>query len=153
MASLRKLNRRLLRWRRWSRGNAPYTYSPNPRPKIPPGHWRAWNAVRAEVDRRFWDETPEVWFGGPEGEAALIADVLGCCDVCGLPDLHGGQGDGIGSCDCPRCDCGTARGSSFCSCDSACSYCLSKTCSGDCDEAYADEPDDDAGHADAWGAP
>lgn len=77
MTSLRKLNRRLLRWRRWSHGNAPYTYSLDPRPKIPPGHWRAWNAVRAEVDRRFWDETPEVWLGGPEGEAALIADVAG----------------------------------------------------------------------------
>jgi len=40
------------------------------------------------------------------------------CDVCGLPDLHGGQGDGIGSCDCPRCDCGgAARGSMFCDCE------------------------------------
>lgn len=77
MASLRKLNRRLLRWRRWSRGNAPYTYSLDPRPKIPPGHWRAWKAVTAEVDRRFWAETPEIWLGGPAGEAALIADVLG----------------------------------------------------------------------------
>lgn len=38
------------------------------------------------------------------------------CDVCGLPDLHRGQGDGIGSCDCPRCDhgCGVARGSYLC---------------------------------------
>lgn len=40
------------------------------------------------------------------------------CDVCGLPDLHNGQGDGIGSCDCPRCDCGEARGSSLCGCPS-----------------------------------
>ena len=34
------------------------------------------------------------------------------CDVCGLPDLYGGQGDGIGSCDCPRCDGGEAAESS-----------------------------------------
>lgn len=27
------------------------------------------------------------------------------CPRCGLPDLHRGQGDGYGSCDCPRCDC------------------------------------------------
>jgi hypothetical protein len=38
------------------------------------------------------------------------------CDVCGLPDPHNGDGDGIGSCDCPRCDhgCGVARGSYLC---------------------------------------
>lgn len=38
------------------------------------------------------------------------------CDVCGLPDRHRGRGDGIGSCDCPRCDCGAARGSYLCDC-------------------------------------
>lgn len=27
------------------------------------------------------------------------------CPACGLPDSYRGQGDGIGSCDCPRCDC------------------------------------------------
>lgn len=26
------------------------------------------------------------------------------CQQCGLPDLHDGDGDGIGSCDCTRCD-------------------------------------------------
>ncbi|MEV4271952.1 hypothetical protein [Micromonospora aurantiaca (nom. illeg.)] len=38
------------------------------------------------------------------------------CDVCGLPDPYRGQGDGIGSCDCPRCDhgCGVAAWSSLC---------------------------------------
>jgi hypothetical protein len=30
------------------------------------------------------------------------------CDVCGLPDLYAGDGDGIGSCECPRCDGGEA---------------------------------------------
>lgn len=40
------------------------------------------------------------------------------CDVCGLPDIHNGQGDGIGSCDCPRCEggCGVAAGSDLCTC-------------------------------------
>lgn len=27
------------------------------------------------------------------------------CFGCGLPDPYCGNGDGIGSCDCPRCDC------------------------------------------------
>jgi hypothetical protein len=38
------------------------------------------------------------------------------CDVCGLPDPYNGTGDGIGSCDCSRCDCGAAMWSVFCSC-------------------------------------
>lgn len=38
------------------------------------------------------------------------------CDVCGLPDNYRGQGDGIGSCDCPRCDCGSTKYSVFCNC-------------------------------------
>ncbi|AYF30623.1 hypothetical protein CSH63_24900 [Micromonospora tulbaghiae] len=39
------------------------------------------------------------------------------CDVCGLPDPYRGDGDGVGSCDCPRCDhgCGVARSSYLCS--------------------------------------
>ena len=40
------------------------------------------------------------------------------CDVCGLPDRYNGRGDGIGSCDCPRCEggCGVAAWSALCSC-------------------------------------
>lgn len=39
------------------------------------------------------------------------------CDVCSLPDFYNGAGDGIGSCDCPRCDgCPAAAGSVFCQC-------------------------------------
>jgi hypothetical protein len=38
------------------------------------------------------------------------------CDVCSLPDLHNGYGDGIGSCDCPRCECGVAEWSDLCTC-------------------------------------
>ena len=42
---------------------------------------------------------------------------LSKCDVCGLPDPYNGQGDGIGSCDCPRCDGGEAAASSvLCTC-------------------------------------
>lgn len=39
------------------------------------------------------------------------------CDVCDLPDPYHGQGDGIGSCGCPRCDGGeAAHWSSLCTC-------------------------------------
>lgn len=153
MSSMRKLNRRLRRWQRYVQRYRPGRWPRNynvVRCDVhdPPGFLRAYFAVQHEQERRFWDETPEIWLGGPEGEQALITDVLGGCDVCGLPDLHRGQGDGIGSCDCPRCDCGVARSSSFCTCDPACSYCFSKACEGDCDEVFADEPDDDAGHGD-----
>jgi hypothetical protein len=38
------------------------------------------------------------------------------CDVCDLPDPYQGNGDGIGSCDCTRCECGAAAWSMFCTC-------------------------------------
>ena len=39
------------------------------------------------------------------------------CDVCSLPDPYAGQGDGIGSCDCPRCEgCGAPMWSALCIC-------------------------------------
>lgn len=38
------------------------------------------------------------------------------CDVCLLPDPYNGGGDGIGSCDCPRCDCGMSTNSALCGC-------------------------------------
>jgi hypothetical protein len=128
VASLARLRRRLLRWNRYVQR---YPYSPWI--ATPPGHDRAASAVADEEERRFWDETPEVWLGGPEGEAALVADVLGMpCRDCGLPDLHRGQGDGIGSCDCPRCrDCGAAPGD----CDGhdePCEHCEDPACYGDC---------------------
>lgn len=37
------------------------------------------------------------------------------CPRCQLPDLYHGQGDGIGTCDCPRCSCCHA-GPDGCSC-------------------------------------
>jgi hypothetical protein len=57
------------------------------------------------------------------------------CDVCGLPDIHNGAGDGIGSCDCPRCDGGEAAVHSvFCTC-------LPDDMPGYDDGYYDDEPD------------
>lgn len=50
------------------------------------------------------------------------------CQRCQLPDLHHGDGDGIGSCDCSRCDC----------CGAAPYDC---ECSRDFDEMY-DDPDE-----------
>ncbi|MEU7904139.1 hypothetical protein [Actinoplanes sp. NPDC049118] len=141
MTSMRKLNRRLLRWDRY----AHRTYW-NPRVTRPRwmgrasiafGHRRAWDAREKEQERRFWDETPEVWLGGPAGEAALIAGVCAPCFDCGLPDTYDGQGDGIGSCECPRCErCGSGPG---CDCrwdddNFAC------PCGGGC---WDDRPDDD----------
>lgn len=71
---MRKLRRRLLRWERYDDrfrlGDYPAAV------KVPPGLTRADKAVEAEDERRFFAETPEVWLGGPSGEAALIADVL-----------------------------------------------------------------------------
>ncbi len=132
MASLRKLNRRLLRWERY----AARTGHLSPRARWSDsrrwlvGHCRAFDAVEAETERRFWAETPEIWLGGPEGERSLIADVLeddyrcctagddghpgpcvttcssccgdGRCPECGgVDDLGCGECDGSGS--CPDC--------------------------------------------------
>lgn len=82
MTSLRKLRRRHDRWRRYvartmPRGARPLTYA------YPPGWSRTESAV--------WDLV-----------AQRRPPVLRCID-CGLPDAYHGQGDGIGSCDCPRC--------------------------------------------------
>jgi hypothetical protein len=103
VASLRRLNRRLLRWQRYAiatgwttdwgkliRSRLPAEWGYNSeagqrsyarRNRIPLGLARAAAAVDAEEERRFLDETPEVWLGGPEGEAALLADLADprCC--------------------------------------------------------------------------
>lgn len=82
MASLRKLNRRVVRWQRYAdrtywnpRVTRPHWAGPNA--VIAVGHRRAWKAREDEEVRRFLAETPEIWLGGPAGEAALIRDVLG----------------------------------------------------------------------------
>lgn len=110
MASMRTLRRRLLRWQRYARRYRPGLWPRNynvVRCDVHDtgGFQRAYRAVQVEQERRFWDETPEVWLGGPGGEEAL----LHYCPDCGH---HG--------------------------------------CEGDCDEATADGPDDDAGHGDGW---
>lgn len=128
MASMRKLRHQLLRWRRYGVKTTGDVRAYGWSHRYPSGYVRAMIAVNTKKERRFWAEAPEVF-----------RDTWSDCDVCGLPDLHRGQGDGIGSCDCPRCDCGAARSSTFCSCDPACSYCLSAACEGDCDEAYEDD--------------
>lgn len=51
------------------------------------------------------------------------------CQQCGLPDPYRGQGDGIGSCECPRCDC----------CGAAPDEC---DCDRDYDEYHAFDDDD-----------
>lgn len=38
------------------------------------------------------------------------------CPSCGLHDSYRGQGDGIGSCDCPRCQCCGRGPSDDCDC-------------------------------------
>jgi len=55
------------------------------------------------------------------------------CDVCGLPDPYDGGGDGIGSCECPRCDGGEAAASSV--------LCV---CPPDDIDGYPDDDDDEA---------
>ena len=94
MASMRKLRRRLTRWQRYAQRYRPGRWPRNYNVircdvRDPRGFLRADIAVRREQERRFWDETPEVWMGGPEGEAALIADVLAdvplYCTTCGGP--------------------------------------------------------------------
>jgi hypothetical protein len=49
------------------------------------------------------------------------------CDVCLLPDPYNGAGDGIGSCECSRCDCGTAAWSALCTCPPDDDYPLMET--------------------------
>jgi len=101
MPSMRRLNRRLARWQRHARRYRPGRWPRNHNVRRcdvrdPRGFIRAYKAWWDERERRFWDETPEIWLGGPEGEAALIADVL-CCEPgcpCGdEPDDDAGRGD------------------------------------------------------------
>lgn len=73
---MRTLRRRLLHWQRYDARAAKLIPVLADR-GLRRGHYRAAKAADAEEQRRFWDETPEVWLGGPAGEAALIADVLG----------------------------------------------------------------------------
>lgn len=122
MASMRTLNRRLDRWHRYAartywnpRYTAPRRLLPRSAVLCSPGHVRAWDAREKERERR-----------------QCFRFYVGRCLDCGLPDLHNGDGDGIGSCECPRCySCGAPP--EGCGCSWA-----------------EDWPDDDAGHGDTW---
>lgn len=131
MASLRKLRRRAAVWCRYiGRYRNLTTSASDPWPHYPPGYWRAKGAVDRLVERRFWDETPEVWLGGPDGEAALIADVL----TEDRPRCSLTPGDG-GYCLCivrPGCQSGPGI-------NDLCEYCEDPACYGDC---WGEEYDD-----------
>jgi hypothetical protein len=127
MTSMRRLNRQLQRWHRYAR----HTYW-NPRVSRPAwmgpntamalGHVDAWNAREAERERRQCFRL----YAPP-------------CFDCGLPDWYDGDGDGIGSCDCPRCErCGAPPGGCYCSggdqvwCEAdGCGACDDPDCCGD----------------------
>lgn len=117
MTSLRRLRRRLLRWERYAaktghespRMGRSFSRWSNPASWLR-GHCRAFDAVEIEVERRFWDETPEIWLGGPEGESALIADVLGDRYAAGHDEpnyncCRAGEEDHPGPCVVPCLDC------------------------------------------------
>ena len=96
MASMRRLRRRLLCWERYADqidGHlSPREHQGRPRS----GYWRAFEAVHGR-EERIWEQHG-TWMGGPAGEAALIADVLGCC-------LAGNDGhDGPCVIRCEGCD-------------------------------------------------
>jgi hypothetical protein len=108
MSSLRRLNRRLRAWDRYERRYRHVAGWDRLRVRVGPGLVRAEWAVHAEEERRFWAETPEIWLGGREGEAALIADVADdrCClagDACHdgpcVIRCDGCNGNGA----CPEC--------------------------------------------------
>ncbi len=132
MTSMRTLRQRLMRWHRYA---AKTYWSPRAplRPRgydrdavRPDGHLRAYEAVQSEEERRFWAETPEIWLGGPEGERALIADVLDDIRCCNAGD-DGHPGPCVTTCSscggdgrCPECGgvddlgCGECGGSGSC---------------------------------------
>ena len=61
------------------------------------------------------------------------------CQNCGLPDLYHGDGDGIGSCECARCEtCGAPP--------------LGCSCDADADYYGADDPYDDGDWRDEYEA-
>lgn len=132
MSSMRTLNRRLAVWDRYARKTCWNPRHKRPAGKsenavIPDGHRRAWNAREHERERR---------------QCFRFYPVYACFD-CGLADPYDGAGDGIGSCDCPRCEqCGAGPG---CDCrDDDEFFCGEPGCS------CGDGPDDDAGHGDNW---
>lgn len=77
MASLRKLNRRLLAWERYaSKTGMPTASDPVWLSWAPPlpGHRRAWAALDIELDRRFWADDYEP--GRPVETATVVGELL-----------------------------------------------------------------------------
>jgi hypothetical protein len=136
MASMRRLNRQLHRWTRYARR----AYW-NPRvtrpawmgrtPAIAFGHQRVWDRREAERERRRCFLLEEL-------------SVAPRCLDCGLTDPYRGQGDGIGSCECPRCEqCGAPPEGCDCAWHSDCPDPDCDCCvDDDWDESllYADRP-------------
>jgi hypothetical protein len=119
MASMRKLRRRELRWRRyWARTATSLPRSSWSLRKVSAGRWRSHVAFEGERQRR--------------RDLASARYAVTCYD-CGLPDYHRGHGDGIGSCDCPRCQ-GCGAGPEQCDCWARMDEDLDESCCGsDCD--------------------
>jgi hypothetical protein len=100
MASLTRLRRRVQRWNRYAEKiNRQYGYRIW-NGTFRDGHMRASRAHAAERNRRL---------------RLAEARYTPTCFDCGLPDYHRGRGDGIGSCDCPRCQ-GCGAGPEQCDC-------------------------------------
>lgn len=84
--------------------------------------WWWWRQYRRADRKALRREQAELQALRAEAEDGITDELLDAvraadCDVCGLPDPYNGQGDGIGSCDCPRCDGGeAAANSAFCTC-------------------------------------
>lgn len=127
MASMRTLRRRLRRWERYADqvgGNfSPREFHGSPRS----GYWRAFQAVHG-VEERIWEQHG-TWMGGPAGEAALIADVLGCC----VAGVDGHDGPCVVRCDgcngngrCPFCGGEDDLGCDECDGSGSCSECWGK---------------------------
>ena len=69
------------------------------------------NQIRTDFARLLTGgaEAEEVRIDWSRAFAGVRVGGSAICPSCLLPDPHHGQGDGYGSCDCPRCrDCGAA---------------------------------------------
>ncbi len=127
MASMRKLRRRLAAWERYDTRNQAIA-----------GGW-ACATLLPGLNRARDDVRHEKWRRGLLSGQRYTPNCYGC----GLPDSYRGRGDGIGSCDCPRCpSCGA--GPELCDCrDDGMWCCGGANCMGECgDDEYLQWPDD-----------
>jgi hypothetical protein len=81
------------------------------------GHRMSISRLTPRQRRRALHKEHRAWPVKDRAEGYIRVAPISECDVCGLPDNYNGDGDGIGSCDCPRCDGGEAAVHSvFCTC-------------------------------------